>query len=98
LLVALPTPGKPKVTGPTLEPQGTVDAGVAVNLTIKGTKLDAFDHVEIEKKKVPAELSGDKKSILVHLTADLVKAPKIVLVFFFKGSDNVSYTVNVNKN
>jgi hypothetical protein len=97
LLVALPNPAKPKATGPTLQPQGYLDAGVATNLSVNGTKLDTFDHVEIEKKTVPAELAADKKSILVHLSADLVKAPKIVLVFIFKGSPNVSYTVNVNK-
>lgn len=97
LLVALPTPSKPKATGPVLQPQGYLNAGVAVNLTVNGTQLENFDHVEIEKKSVPADLTGDKKSILVHLTADMVKAPKIVLVFFFKGSANVSYTVNVNK-
>jgi hypothetical protein len=97
LLVALPTPAKPTASGPTLQPQGYLDAGVATNLTVDGTKLDGFDHVEIEKKAVPAELAADKKSILVHLTADMVKSPKIVLVFYFKGSPNVSYTVNVNK-
>lgn len=97
LLVALPTASASKAAGPTLEPQGSLDAGVAVNLTVKGTKLDTFDHVEVEKKTVPAELASDKRSILVHLTGDLVKPPKIVLVFFFKGSKNVSYTVNVDK-
>jgi hypothetical protein len=97
LLVALPSNSQPKSTGPTLQPQGYIDADVATNLTIRGTKLDGFDHVEIEGKKVAAELSADKKSILVHLTADSVKAPKIVLAFFFKDSANVSYTVNVNK-
>lgn len=97
LLVELPTPTKPKTSGPTLQPQGYLTAGDPVNLTVNGTQLDKFDHVEIEKKTVPAELASDKKSILVHLTGDMVKAPKIVLVFFFKGSSNMSYTVNVNK-
>jgi hypothetical protein len=97
LLVELPSPAKPTTTGPTLQPQGYLDAGVAINLTVRGTQLDKFDHVEIEKKTVPSELAPDKGSILVHLTADMVKAPKVVLVFFFKGSPNVSYTVNVNK-
>lgn len=99
LLVALPPPDKPKEPNtPTLRPQGNLDAGVAYNLTVNGTNIDKFDHVELEKKAVPAELVGDKqKAILVHLTGDMVKAPKIVLVFFFKGSGNVSYTVKVNK-
>jgi hypothetical protein len=97
-LVALPTATKAASdSGPKLTPQGNLVAGKAVNLTVKGSKLEAFDHVEIAKKKVPAELATDKQSIVVHLTADLVKAPKIVLVFFFKGVANVSYTVNVSK-
>ncbi|HXR37730.1 MAG TPA: hypothetical protein VN776_01480 [Terracidiphilus sp.] len=101
LLVALPTPPKPepkpKPAGPTLQPQGAIDAGVASTLTVKGTHLDGFDHVEVAKKKIPAELSSDKTSIAVHLPADAVQPPKIVLVFFFKNSKNVSYTVKVNK-
>jgi hypothetical protein len=97
-LVALPAPAKAvSNSGPSLTPQGSLLAGKAADLTVKGTKLETFDHVELAKKKVPAELAADKESIVVHLTADLVKAPKIVLVFFFKGSANVSYTVNVNK-
>ena len=34
----LPTPDKPKASGPVLEPHGTLEAGVAVNLTVKGHK------------------------------------------------------------
>ena len=97
-LVALPAPAKAvSASGPSLASQGSLTAEKAVDLTVKGTKLDTFDHVEIAKKKVAAELAADKQSIIVHLTSDLVKAPKIVLVFFFKGSANVSYTVNVSK-
>jgi hypothetical protein len=97
LLVELPA--KPKATatptGPTLEPQGSIDEGVATTLTVKGNKLDGFDHVEIGTTKISAEGSADK--IVVHLPADLVKAPKVVLVFIFKGSKKISYTVTVNK-
>ena len=97
-LVALPPPAKAgAASGPNLTPQGNLDAGKAIDLNVKGTKLDTFDHVEIAKKKVPAQLSADKLSIIVHLTADLVKVPRVVMVFFFKGSANVTYTVNVNK-
>lgn len=101
LLVALPAPAKSKVaekpSGPKLEPLGSIDEGVAITLTLKGSKLDGFEYVKVGKTKIPAELSTDKTSIAVHLPADLVKAPKVVLVFSFKGSKNVSYTVNVNK-
>jgi hypothetical protein len=98
ILVELPDKEKKdKPSGATLEPQGSIDAGIAINLTVKGAKLDGFDHVEVEKTKVPAELMQGKKAILVHLPANLVKAPKIVLVFFFKGSPSVSYTVTVDK-
>lgn len=97
LLVALPTKDKPDTTAPTLRPHGSLDADVSVALIIKGTNLDSFDHVEINKAKIPAELADDKKSIIIHLAGDLVKPPKIELVFFFKGSKNVSYTVTVGK-
>ncbi len=97
LLVELPS--KPKATaaptGPILKPQGSIDEGVATILTVKGNKLDGFDYVEIGKTKIPAEASADK--IVVHLPADLVKAPNVVLVFFFKGPKKISYTVTVNK-
>jgi hypothetical protein len=98
LLVELPAAAKPKAAaGPSLEPQDPVNAGAAITLTVKGTQLDSFDHVEVAKKKIVAELSKDKSSIAVQLPADAIQAPKIELVFFFKGSKNISYTVKVNK-
>jgi hypothetical protein len=102
LLVELPAPAKPeaastKPSGPMLEPLGSIDEGVATTITVKGSELDSFEQVEVGKTKIPAELSADKGSIGVHLSANVVKAPKVVLVFFFKGSKNVSYTVTVNK-
>jgi len=101
ILVSLPAltkpDDKPKPSVPTLKPQGTIDAGAAVTLTVKGTGLDGFDHVEIAKKKIAADLAADKASIAVHLPADAVQPPKIVLVFFFKDAKTVSYTVKVNK-
>jgi hypothetical protein len=101
LLVELPAPAKSKAaakpTGPKLEPQGSINEGVATTITVKGNKLDGFDHVEVGKMRILAELSSDKNLITVHLPAALVKAPKVVLVFSFKGSKNVSYTLAVNK-
>jgi len=100
LLVELPARAKPPATkpsGPTLQPLGSIDEGVATTLTVKGTKLDGFGQVEVGKTKIQAELSADKTSIAVHLPADVVKAPKVVLVFTFKGSKSVSYTVSVHK-
>lgn len=85
LLVELPMKQKAAAaaTGPTLKPQGSIEEGVATTLTVSGSKLDGFDHVETNNTRIPAEGSADK--IVVHLPADLVKAPKMVLVFSFKG-------------
>ena len=101
ILVSLPDltkpADKPKPTGPALKPHAAIDAGAAITLTVNGTGLDGFDHVELAKKEIPAKLAADKSSIAIPLSADAVQPPKIVLDFFFKDPKPVSYTVKVNK-
>jgi hypothetical protein len=63
---------------------------------VKGSKLDGFEGVAIGKTKIPAaKLSGNKKSIDVPLSAKMVQAPSIELLFSFKDAHPVSYTVSV---
>jgi hypothetical protein len=52
---------------------------------VKGASLDGFESVEIGNTKIPsAKLSGNMKSVDVTLSAKMVQAPSIELLFSFK--------------
>ncbi|MGD0682609.1 MAG: hypothetical protein ABR990_11200 [Terracidiphilus sp.] len=95
-LLLLAMPADPTTGTPTLQTHDPIQAGHATTLTVKGSKLDGFEGVAIGKTKIPAaKLSGNKKSIDVPLSAKMVQAPSIELLFSFKDAHPVSYTVSV---
>jgi hypothetical protein len=97
LLVAMPT--DTTTTSPTLETHASIQAGQSTMLTLKGSHLDEFLRVELNKVKIAgAKLSADKKSIVVPLSAQAVKAPGIELTFYFGDSHPVTYKVDVFDN
>ena len=92
LLVAMPSDIG---SGPTLQAHAAIKSGQSTTITVQGSGLDNFDHVECNKQGLGGTLSGDKKSIIVNLPSSIVVPPAVVLEFVFKKASSVTSSIEV---
>jgi hypothetical protein len=78
---------------PQLQPHAAIKAGAATSITVTGSGLADFDHVECHGQRLRAMLAKD--SVVIELPAALVKAGTLDLIFFFKKADKITYTISV---
>ena len=81
--------------GPQLQPHTAIKAGAAASITVTGSGLADFDHVECQGKKLSAVLANDRKSVTIDVPSALMKAGTLDLVFFFKKAEKITYTVTL---